>query len=175
MEVFFMLKFVSLVILPTLLFAPQGVENTGKAVEKTMIEDYAIVSEKSFDCYENAIPYAKNHDKKSENAEVRTLEELQEWMQNFEKKPLAKSVSGEENNERMERVFDMLDEKFEYMFELKNTLDKREKETAKMWSEYYAIKEVYDRAVAKYMEKWAEDNGVLLAKNHKRANFRMPR
>ena len=84
-------------------------------------------------------------------------------------------MSGDENNERMESVFDTLDEKFEYMFELKNTLDKREKETAKMWSEYYAIKEVYDRAVAKYMEKWAEDNGVLLAKNHKRVNFRMER
>ena len=57
-------------------------------------------------------------------------------------------------------------------------LDEREKESAKMWNEYYAIKEVYDRAVAKYTEKWAQDNGILLAKNHSGAptsKFRMKR
>ncbi len=164
-----MMKFVSLVILPSLIFAPHSTDKIAPTTQTAESEEYAIVSEELFDCYENSIPYTRNRDKKQENNEIRTLEERNEGGRVYEKKPYAKidiaeSVSGEEVNYGIESVIDMLDEKFGYMYALKAQLDAREKESAKMWSEYYAIKEVYDRAVAKYTEKWAEDNGILLAK-----------
>ena len=167
-----MLKLLSLLVLPSLVFASSSDEKLVPSMQNKACEDYVIVSEKLFDCYENAIPYAQNRDKKHENGAIKTLEELEKDMHSYEKKPLAKSVSGEENS-GIESVFATLDEKFGYMYELKAKLDAREKESAKMWSEYYAIKEAYDRAVAKYVEKWAEDNGILLSKN--RSGMQMAR
>lgn len=172
-----MIKLVGLLILPSLIFSPIESDKTTSNVQISAPEQYAIVSEKLFECYENAIPYAQNRDKSGENNEIRTLEERKEEGAH-EKGPLASNVSGEESVSSIESVIDMLDTKFEYMYELKATLDEREKESAKMWNEYYAIKEVYDRAVAKYTEKWAQDNGILLAKNHSGAptsTFRMKR
>ena len=157
-----MIKLVGLLIIPSLVFSQVASDNPVSSTKIAEPENFVVVSEKLFDCYENTIPYVQNRDK---NSEVRTLEEIKgEGI--CEKGPLVKNVSGEENASSIENVIDMLDEKFEYMYELKATLDEREKESAKMWSEYYAIKEVYDRAVAKYTEKWAEDNGILLAKKH---------
>ena len=50
-----MIKLVGLLILPSLIFSPIESDKTTSNVQISAPEQYAIVSEKLFDCYENAI------------------------------------------------------------------------------------------------------------------------
>ncbi|MBE5732489.1 MAG: hypothetical protein E7353_05550 [Clostridiales bacterium] len=168
-----MLKLVSLLLIPTLMSSVVQNAKPGQAVDVQEPCKYETVMEQGYKCEENCDTYAENSDKSVENRDIRTLEEFEKW--DREKKPFAKivvkiqsekrtnektmDVSGEETKPALD-IFLELEEKFEYMFKLKEKIDEYERECAKLWSEYYAIKDVYDRALAKYSENWAEDNGI---------------
>ena len=126
-------------------------------------EYYVVVMEKECDSIKNPITYEGKCDKINENSGIATLEEYGRTF-DIEKKPFAhgevRSVSGEENTVGLKEIIADLDAEFEYMFRLKDMIELNEKENAKLWSEYYAIKDLYDRALSKYTENWAEDNGI---------------
>ena len=165
-----MIKLLSLVVLPALVCAPINGENGVEQVSKEHIQDYAIVSEWVLEGTEKAVPYAKNRDKKRENSDIRTLEEPIIQDGKIEKKPFAnidamQKVSGEESPS-MQNMLDEIDRQFEYMHELKAMLDEREKETSALWNRYYAIKQVYDKAMNKCVENWARENGIETTKGY---------
>ena len=121
---------------------------------------------------QNYDTYEENRDKTEQNDGISTLEEpIKERGFNREQKPLARisivvdreeaiKTSGEEFFNQSEDMFAYLNEKFEQMYEIREKIDEYERETSRLWSEYYALKDVYDRALGKYSEKWAEDNGI---------------
>lgn len=176
-----MLKLLSFLLVPSIVFsAPQSQNPTDKTKTQDEPMLYETVSEWTDKSHEKADTYEQKDDKSLKNSGIRTLEEPIEREFFREKKPFAKvlvkirsnmekeqsekqveSVSGEEYAfDSIENVIASLNDKFSYMYELKNQLDEYEKQTAKLWSEYYAIKDVYDRALQRYSEKWAEDNGI---------------
>lgn len=165
-----MIKVLSLVVLPALICAPANSEKAMEKVSKNQIQDYAIVSEIVLERTEKAVPYAKNRDKKRENDGIKTLEEPMTQDGKIEKKPFAteekmQKASGEESPS-MQNMIDEIDRQFEYMHELKAMLDAKEKETATLWNRYYAIKQVYDKAMSKCVENWARENGIETTKGH---------
>ncbi len=173
-----MINLVSVLIVSSLALAPV---KEAESQFTTKIEDlpcrYETVSEWRCESNKNSDTYAINNDKSIENNNVRTLEETgrkERWVEK-EKRPFAKIVvrvdngRGEEQFARKvsgeeilsdEDMFESLNFKFDKMYEIKEKIDEHERECAKLWSEYYALKDVYDRALAKYSEKWAEDNGI---------------
>ena len=169
-----MLKLVSLLLVPSIAIGTVQNAKTEQSVDSPQLPcRYETVMEREDVCMENKCTYVTNDDKNVENHDIKTLEEPKMWIR--EKKPFAKMVitfqSGREkyekdisvSGEEIEQTLDMfveLNEKFEYMYKLKEKIDEYERECAKLWSEYYALKDVYDRALAKYSENWAEDNGI---------------
>lgn len=136
---------------------------------------YEVVADNETASCENLDTYAEKADKTVDNSGIKTLEEPieNEELIQREKKPFAKIIvkvserkakgnaaSTSAMDGEWERVIAQLDAKFEHMYEIKNELDKIERESARLWSEYYALKEVYDRALRSLSENWAEDNGV---------------
>lgn len=165
-----MFKWLGLVVLPALICSPSSTETTQEKVNNEPIQEYVIVSEIEIERTKNTVPYTKNRDNNYQNDGIRTLEEPISKDGKIEIGPFAndgsvKKVSGEENPS-IQSAMDEIDRQFEYMYELKATLDEREKETAKLWNRYYAIKEVYDRAMSKSVDKWAKDNGIEISKKH---------
>ena len=165
-----MIKVLSLVVLPAIVCAPINCENGVEQVSKNQIQDYAIVSEIVLERTEKAVPYVKNRDKKRENDGIKTLEEPMTQDGKIEKKPFAteekmQKARGEESPS-MQNMIDEIDRQFEYMHELKAMLDEREKETSALWNRYYAIKQVYDKAMSKCVENWARENGIETTKGH---------
>lgn len=174
-----MFSLLSLLIVPSIAFSSASVDKlaTSAPIEETPMR-YEIASEFERKSNEKPDTYEEKRDKKTGNSGIRTLEEPMQREFVREKKPFAnvsikircspkyetekvEKASGEEMfSYSMDSVFAQLNEKFSYMFELKERLDEYEKQTAKLWNEYYAIKDVYDRALKKYSEKWAEDNGI---------------
>ncbi len=171
-----MFKLVSLLLVPTIAMSlTQDVKSNQLVKIEQAPCKYDIVKEFSVESVKKNDTYATNNDKMAENDSVKTLEEAPKKWFFREKKPFAQInisiqnqkmpndtaslVSGEEYDDRVD-VFSWLNDKFAYMYELKDRIDECEKESAKLWTEYYALKDVYDRALARYSEKWAEDNGI---------------
>ena len=170
-----MIKLLSVLLVPVIAF---GIAKDVKASAK--IEHGNVESKASsvilLPCngIQNYDTYEEKHDKTERNDGISTLEEPIKSGRGFnrEKKPLARisivvdreeaiKTSGEEEFfKQSEDIFAFLNEKFEQMYEIREKIDEYERETSRLWSEYYALKDVYDRALGKYSEKWAEDNGI---------------
>jgi hypothetical protein len=166
----------SALLISSLALTPiQGVENTSGEANTEQPCRYEIVTESEMSSHKNYDTYAENVNKTVENNAIKTLEEpiRNDGLKPREKKPFIKisvkvaeqkakkaDASADAVDGEWDKIISRLDTKFEHMYKLKSELDKMERESAKLWSEYYALKEIYDRALRSLSENWAEDNGV---------------
>ena len=170
-----MIKLLSVLLVPVFALGFANNVEAGAKIERS--EEKNKVSSVCFipcNGIQNYDTYEENRDKTERNDGISTLEEPVKSGTGFnrEKKPLARisivvdreeaiKTSGEEEFfKQSEDIFAFLNEKFEQMYEIREKIDEYERETSRLWSEYYALKDVYDRALGKYSEKWAEDNGI---------------
>lgn len=170
-----MIKLLSVLLVPVFALGFANNVEAGAKIERS--EEKNKVSSVCFipcNGIQNYDTYEEKHDKTERNDGISTLEEPVKSGRGFnrEKKPLARisivvdreeaiKTSGEEEFfKQSEDIFAFLNEKFEQMYEIREKIDEYERETSRLWSEYYALKDVYDRALGKYSEKWAEDNGI---------------
>ena len=63
--------------------------------------------------------------------------------------------------QRYEALKAALDERFAYMFELKETLEKQQSEMSKGWEEYYALHDKYNRELKRIVALWATEASYL--------------
>ncbi|MBO5222946.1 MAG: hypothetical protein J6C23_00340 [Clostridia bacterium] len=172
-----MIKLLNVLLVPTLVCSAfQDAKAEPVIAEQEMPCRYEIVADYEAECKEKCDTYAEKRDKTDKNAGIMTLEEKEKEFVR-ERGPLAgiivkvekqdkqkiKSASGEEVVFENADVFAQLEAKFEHMYEIREKLDEYERESAKLWSEYYALKDVYDRALKSLCENWAEDNGISFA------------